>query len=147
MSCFIIFLSDSFVGMCKIDFGCNCIVYEFFCQQHHGEFQADAKATCEKLGKDMLFGGSLAIVDNEQTSNALFNFIDDGQLYDDWCIQKKGFWIGLKDYGPYEPKDAPPQHNFLWSNGYCLDFEDWAAGEPNDNRKKNNNGQNCVQLW
>ncbi|XP_077994429.1 L-selectin-like [Glandiceps talaboti] len=97
----------------------------------------------------MLFGGSLAIVDNERTSNALFNFIDLYELYDEWCLkQKKGFWIELKDYGPYEDKDEPKQHNFLWCNGYCVgDFENWAAGEPNDNRRKNENGQNCVQLW
>ncbi|XP_077989282.1 salivary C-type lectin 1-like [Glandiceps talaboti] len=114
---------------------CDCRVYEFFCEQPEGEYQAQAKSICESNG------GSLAIVDNPQTSQVLFDFIDANCLYDTWCIEQYGFWIGLNDI------EVEEQYVWYNDNGVCDLFEDWASGEPNNNEKQDNDGQDCAQLW
>ncbi|XP_078000512.1 salivary C-type lectin 1-like [Glandiceps talaboti] len=114
---------------------CDCRIYEFFCEQPTDEFQAEAKAICENLG------GSLAIVDNSQTSQVLFDYIDDNCLFDKWCIEQYGFWIGMNDIA------VEDEHVWYYDNGVCTEFTNWAAGEPNDNTKRDDKGQDCAQLW
>ncbi|XP_070543934.1 low affinity immunoglobulin epsilon Fc receptor-like [Ptychodera flava] len=59
------------------------------------------------------------------------------------CITKFGFWIGLDDR--FE------EGEYIWSDGSPLCppccYTNWARGEPNDNKKKDPLGQDCVQLW
>ncbi|XP_077994425.1 salivary C-type lectin 1-like [Glandiceps talaboti] len=126
-------------GFCAVELDgtgdCDCIVFEFFCQQTDGQFQAEAKAHCESLG------GYLAIIDTDQKSQAVRNYIRLCEFESDWCIPNKGFWIGLSD--------SQTEGQYIWSDdtGVCQHSFDWAAGEPNNNDKKDDNGQDCVQLW
>ncbi|XP_077990639.1 hepatic lectin-like [Glandiceps talaboti] len=75
-------------------------------------------------------------------NQAVFNFIAAQNLSENECIQQFGFWIGLGD------KDKEGQ--YVWDDGTSLCstlFTDWAKKEPNNNEKKDVNGQDCVQLW
>ena len=116
---------------------CDCIIFVMFCQQPNGQFQEDAINHCKSLG------GSLAVLDNDISTQAVHNYIVARRLYEDWCIPNKGFWIGMDDL------DFEGQYVWSDNTGLCDHFSNWASTEPNNNDKLSDGaaGKDCIQLW
>ncbi|XP_070569076.1 E-selectin-like [Ptychodera flava] len=58
-----------------------------------------------------------------------------------------GFWIGFYDPDRSLDGSTHDETAFEWVYPMCKKFAKWAPGQPNDNKKKDDSGQNCVQLW
>ncbi|XP_077993915.1 salivary C-type lectin 1-like [Glandiceps talaboti] len=126
----------------KLEPGCDCVIYDFYCEQSEDcghPYCLNAYSMCHYYHHD------LAILDTEQKCEAAIWYITEHGLDDPSCIPHHGFWIGLND--------LKVEGHFVWSyynvrQGLCdEDYEHWAQGEPNNNTKKDPNGQDCVQLW
>ncbi|XP_006825857.1 C-type lectin mannose-binding isoform-like [Saccoglossus kowalevskii] len=97
-------------------------------------FWADAEAYCH----DNL-GGNLARIPDEETYVYMLQYLIDSGAADDVAT---GFWIGLND--------IRNEGVYTWSNGgsFCQNVTalPWGAGEPNNNEKLREEGQDCIQL-
>ncbi|XP_077985183.1 salivary C-type lectin 2-like [Glandiceps talaboti] len=82
-------------------------------------------------------GGELASVKDAATQEAIEQYITDQNLTE--LVKGKGFWIGLND--------RETEDEFVWIDGEAVTYINWSAGNPNNNTKKDPNGQDCVQLW
>ncbi|XP_070535180.1 lectin BRA-3-like [Ptychodera flava] len=125
---------------------CACMVYEIYCQQDDTDrpYQQNAAQLCST--RSVLTGGPagrLASLRNPRIDYEVRKHILDNDLDKSPCITVYGFWIGLSD--------ALVEGEFIWSDGipHCVnsDFRNWAPGEPNNNTKRDDDGQDCVQLW
>ncbi|XP_077988249.1 L-selectin-like [Glandiceps talaboti] len=135
--------SETYQGSCKLklDPGCDCVIYHFYCEQVENcrPYCYNANAMCN------YFHHGLAILDTQQKDQAVVSYIQSKGWDENSCIPHFGFWIGLND--------LKVEDHFVWSyqnvrQGLCEeDYEHWAPGEPNNNPKRDPNGQDCVQLW
>ncbi|XP_070537159.1 perlucin-like protein isoform X2 [Ptychodera flava] len=114
---------------------CMCTRYEVFCDSAHGETAAAAQAFCEERG------GTLANMKTKEIDDAVRTFIKNEKLDNQGCAENYGFWIGLND------RKVEGQHE--WSDGtpLCPSYTNWAPDQPNNNDKKDPDGQDCGQLW
>ncbi|XP_070558457.1 perlucin-like protein [Ptychodera flava] len=120
---------------------CSCKKYEVHCEMPEDAnkqmtYYEYAAAQCKS------HGGVLANLADPDVDAMLKKFIANEGLDGSACINNFGFFIGLTD----------PNYDgsFVWSNGNPLCqgcYTNWAPGEPNNNDKKDENGQNCGQLW
>ncbi|XP_002741352.1 struthiocalcin-2-like [Saccoglossus kowalevskii] len=99
-----------------------------------------AKLKCE------INGGMLAKIRSQDIHVAIVDYIKEAKLTSTIVNDAgKGLWIGLGD------KDE--EGRYMWVDGEeldlneCSQYQGWAADEPNNNDKKDDNGQDCVQLW
>ncbi|XP_006819866.1 C-type lectin lectoxin-Thr1-like [Saccoglossus kowalevskii] len=118
---------------------CYCWRYEVFCKTEDSDWQW-AKDECESMG------GWLATIDKKTTHQEIRKLIR--AQADSRVCNNYGFWIGLHDAS--DPKTSRHQgqpEKFSWVHEQCHDFQVWESNQPNDNNKKDSNGQNCVQLW
>ncbi|XP_070532436.1 lectin BRA-3-like isoform X2 [Ptychodera flava] len=128
-----------------VDGDCMCMKYLFYCQQPDDShpYYATAQAVCNsKFIQPGGPTGRLAVLRNSYIDNKVRKYITDNNLHDRSCITKFGFWIGLED--------TLNEGEFIWPDGesQCQDdYSNWAPREPNNNIKKDNGGQDCVQLW
>ncbi|XP_003729542.1 perlucin-like protein [Strongylocentrotus purpuratus] len=101
-------------------FGRNC--YRFFSPKVNWQTAHDA---CQDLGADLV-----SIHDEAENAFAFALILtDDGKKPTSWSAFA---WIGL--HQPNEP--------FVWSDGSCLNYENWAPGQPDDAR----GGEDCGHL-
>lgn len=120
--------------------------YGPMCQGHYMNIYIDpvtweeARQSCNNLG------GQLAKIQDAETHQMIKDFIDEERLGREIAANGKGLWIGLND--------IDVEGSFVWADGegllddiLCNPYEGWAINEPNNNTKKNPNGQDCVQLW
>ncbi|XP_006825858.1 C-type lectin mosGCTL-1-like [Saccoglossus kowalevskii] len=116
--------------------GCNhlrgtTVEYQIFTDE---VFWAEAESYCHDY-----LGGNLARIHNDETNTLILSYIESSGAGDAIAT---GFWIGLND--------IRNEGVYVWSNGgetcYGLDYIPWGNGEPNNNTKKDSNGQDCVQL-
>ncbi|XP_070543088.1 C-type lectin domain family 19 member A-like isoform X2 [Ptychodera flava] len=128
-----------------VDGDCMCMKYEFYCQQpdYTHPYYASAEHACSlKFVQPGGPTGRLAVLRNSYIDNKVRQYIVDNNMDGPHCITKFGFWIGLED--------TLNEGEFIWSDGesHCQDdYSNWAPGEPNNNPKKDDSGQDCVQLW
>ncbi|XP_077977787.1 low affinity immunoglobulin epsilon Fc receptor-like [Glandiceps talaboti] len=135
-----------FEGSCKVQFDeCDCRIYHVYCQQDD-----DDRQYCPRGHQfcNSNYDG-LAVLDHPVKSQAVHEYITrhGWHLKSNGCIRQYGFWINLVD--------TRVEGHFVWGpatqgdrNGLCSnDFSNWAPGEPNNNPKKDDRGQDCVQLW
>ncbi|XP_077982410.1 low affinity immunoglobulin epsilon Fc receptor-like [Glandiceps talaboti] len=84
-------------------------------------------------------GGRLAKLANKEHDGLIHHYIIDFGIGDE---VSSGFWIGLSD--------IDTEDTFRWLDGdrlgVCNMYSNWAPREPNNNLKRNPNGQDCVQL-
>ncbi|XP_070546496.1 C-type lectin lectoxin-Thr1-like [Ptychodera flava] len=110
---------------------CDCVEYSFY---HDRKTWDDAQQDCENNG------GTLAIVNDQQTHDSIKQYISDNGFTS--MVQGRGYWIGLMYL---ESSDT-----YKWVNDDVLirgcDFEPWAPNEPNK-KVKNGVTQNRVQMW
>ncbi|XP_077862299.1 uncharacterized protein LOC100367189 [Saccoglossus kowalevskii] len=125
------------------DFQCNvinskcidCSRYQIFtARSETGEITwLEAKETCENLG------GVLAMLKTQKINKQVRQYIYSNNLD---AEVTKGFWFGLHDRNQ--------EGDFEWMDQTKLadtGFTYWADDNPNNNDKKDVNGQDCVQLW
>ncbi|XP_070574176.1 lectin BRA-3-like isoform X2 [Ptychodera flava] len=82
-------------------------------------------------------GGFLAALKDEATTDAVTQYIEDQELGE--LVQGNGFWIGLND--------IETEGSYLWQDETEAQYANWAPGEPNNNTKKNPDGQDCTQMF
>ncbi|XP_070574107.1 perlucin-like protein [Ptychodera flava] len=115
------------------EYGPLCAGKRFMVYTDH-VFWKDAKASCESKG------GELAKITDRETDEMIKNYIQETGIIDEI---KTGLWIGLTDWRT--------EDTFKWGDGEklldCGSYSNWSPGEPNNNVKKNEDGQDCVQLW
>ncbi|XP_070539399.1 perlucin-like protein [Ptychodera flava] len=123
---------------------CKCTRYEVHCEmpadanQNGKTYYEYAQWVCYKRG------GCLANLYTEEIDTCVRNFISDNKLDQPPCINRPqwGFFIGLTD--------SAEEGKWVWKNGIEIcggTYSNWAPGEPNNNTKKDPNGQDCAQLW
>ncbi|XP_070544263.1 perlucin-like protein [Ptychodera flava] len=110
---------------------CDCAEYVFFKELADWVTANDA---CTANG------GRLAEIHDRETDVLIRQTINnpDNNLKDGLT----GYWIGLTD--------RASENTFVWTSGQELEdcsYENWVRNEPNNNTKKNVDGQDCVQLW
>ncbi|XP_070543809.1 C-type lectin domain family 19 member A-like [Ptychodera flava] len=124
---------------------CDCMKYEIYCQQGRADrpYQQRAAELCST--RSVLPGGPtgrLATLHTPEIDKAIRDHITNNKLDVSPCILRYGFWIGLGD--------SAVEGEHTWSDGRALcdsDYRNWAPREPNNNKKKDPLGQDCVQLW
>ncbi|XP_070569068.1 C-type lectin 37Db-like isoform X2 [Ptychodera flava] len=116
---------------------CECYKYTAVCSQSNWD---DAKTSCEGDG------GWLATMDTQELWEQLQTSIDDANMDKKSC-HGNGFWIGFHDPDRSLDGSTHDETAFEWIYPMCESFVTWAAGQPNDNKKHDDSGQNCVQLW
>ena len=96
---------------------------------------AEAEAHCH----DNL-GGNLARIPDVETHELIKSYINSSGAGE---AVTSGFWIGFND--------IRNEGVFEWSNGGAVcsntEYLPWARNEPNNNTKRSDEGQDCVQLW
>ncbi|XP_070574169.1 C-type lectin lectoxin-Phi1-like isoform X2 [Ptychodera flava] len=109
---------------------CKCKHYRVYTDQM---YWTEAALFCE------LQGGLLAKIPDKETDDSIRSYILDSGAGDE---VSSGFWIGLND--------RLEEGIFKWLDGEelseCGSYTNWASGEPNNNVKKDPEGQDCVQL-
>ncbi|XP_078000821.1 C-type lectin mosGCTL-1-like [Glandiceps talaboti] len=93
---------------------------------------ADANEACKNQE------GELVQIRDRQLHNAVAEYLRQEM----GGTRIKSVWLGLNDIAE--------EGKYVWTDGTELiegDYDNWAPGEPNDNNKKNTNGQDCGQLW
>lgn len=81
-------------------------------------------------------GGRLAMLKTRSIDRLVINYIRQNDLE---SHVNTGFWIGLND--------RDNEGDYVWSDDEAVSYTNWADGEPDDNDKRDTNGQDCVQLW
>ncbi|XP_070578072.1 C-type lectin BfL-2-like [Ptychodera flava] len=115
---------------------CIAVSYKLFLNPLSWE---EARQACEDDG------GMLAIIRDQTVHQFIKDYITEAKLKSSIAQNGKGLWIGLND--------KEEEGRYVWVDGEVLDSDDpdtyapWADGEPNNNEKKDSNGQDCVQLW
>ncbi|XP_078000518.1 C-type lectin mosGCTL-1-like [Glandiceps talaboti] len=127
---------------CPDQLYCSCVRYEIFCDQKKPKdgrtYQQAAEDFCVEIG------GTLANLKTNASNIAVVDMILANGLYNETCIAKSGFWIGLNDIAE--------EGVYVWGDGEPLGdcdnpYTNWAEGEPDNNTKKDSDGQDCGQLW
>ncbi|XP_070581707.1 perlucin-like protein [Ptychodera flava] len=123
---------------------CKCLRYEVHCEMSADVNQGGQTyyGYAEKVCADR--GGRLANLNTKEIDDCVRDFISDNNLDEPPCINKPqwGFFIGLTD--------VDNEGTFVWNNGIEIcgsTYSNWAPREPNNNTRKDPNGQDCVQLW
>ncbi|XP_070576249.1 low affinity immunoglobulin epsilon Fc receptor-like [Ptychodera flava] len=109
---------------------CSSIRYRVYTDQL---LWVEAEAKCKELG------GSLAKLADKERDDLVRNYLNDEGLGDE---VDAGYWVGLND--------RKVEGTFVWLDGEkwleCGSYSNWAPGEPNNNEKHSDDGQDCVQL-
>ncbi|XP_070574085.1 perlucin-like protein [Ptychodera flava] len=109
---------------------CNCRHFKVFTNELTW---VKAKDACEGLG------GRLAKIPNQDIGEMIHHYILESGIGDEVST---GFWIGLQDIAT--------EDTFRWPDldriG-CSMYQNWKPREPNNNTKKDQKGQDCVQMW
>ncbi|XP_070578989.1 perlucin-like protein [Ptychodera flava] len=127
--------------------GCDsgCIQYEVYCQQDEDDhpYQQKASEFCQSRSIGRGPAGRLAVLNHKYIDGEIRDLIKSNKLHRRRCIKNYGFWIGLSD--------SKREGTFFWDNGEMAigqrEFSNWASRQPNNNRKLDGEGQDCVQMW
>ncbi|XP_070577192.1 C-type lectin lectoxin-Lio3-like [Ptychodera flava] len=110
-------------------FMCSGYDYELFLEAKNWE---NAKLACEQDG------GQLASITGRHLQVAIQDHLNKELA----GTAVKSVWMGLSD--------RAEEGTYVWEEGPELlegDFTFWASGEPNNNDKRNPDGQDCGGLW
>ncbi|XP_070569075.1 C-type lectin 37Db-like [Ptychodera flava] len=115
----------------------QCYQYTAVCSKSNWQAANDS---CEADG------GWLATMHTEAVWDELKDEIKDANMNKKSC-HGNGFWIGFNDPDRSLDGSTHDETAFEWIYPMCKNFTKWAPGQPNDNKKHDDSGQNCVQLW
>nr|BAA85101.1 PfG2 [Ptychodera flava] len=124
----------------------KCIKYEVYCQQDDDDhpYQQKANAVCRSRFIRGGPRGRLAVLNNAYVDGEIRDLIKSNRLHKKKCIKNHGFFIGLSDSGRWR------EGKYDWVNGDRIgqnDYQNWARGQPDNDNKQDELGQDCVQLW
>ncbi|XP_070578071.1 lectin BRA-3-like [Ptychodera flava] len=117
-------------------FGPLCVSLQYKLFIEPSLFWDEARQACEDDG------GRLAVIRDARTSSFMKAYLNRSAVK---RYVGSGIWIGINDIEEEGTLMTSDGHPFYADD--CNVFQDWTDDQPDDNMKRDPEGQDCVQLW